>query len=57
MEIEYGHFQRAIALPEDVDPARATADYRQGLLRIVMPVVERPRGPVKVPIEVEASDA
>jgi HSP20 family protein len=53
MEIEYGPFQRTIGLPDDVDPAQATAEYEHGLLRIVMPVVKRPQtGPVKVPIEV-----
>jgi HSP20 family protein len=56
MEIEYGPFQRAVSLPEDVDPAQATADYEHGLLRIVMPVVERPTGPVQVPIEVKTRD-
>jgi HSP20 family protein len=57
MEIEYGPFQRAVALPEDVDPAQATADYEHGLLRIVMPVVKRPTsGPVKVPIDVRAHE-
>ena len=57
MEIEYGPFQRAIALPDDVDPAQATADYERGLLRIVMPVVKRPQtGPVKVPIDVRTHD-
>jgi HSP20 family protein len=55
MEIEYGPFQRAVALPEDVDPAQATADYAHGLLCIVMPVVKHPRkGPVRVPIDVKA---
>jgi HSP20 family protein len=52
MEIEYGPFQRAVMVPEGADPAQASADYEQGLLRIVMPVVERPTGPVRVPIEV-----
>jgi HSP20 family protein len=57
MEIEYGPFQRAVALPEDVDPAQATADYEHGLLRIVMPVVKRPTsGPVKVPIDVRSNE-
>ncbi|HEY6052841.1 MAG TPA: Hsp20/alpha crystallin family protein, partial [Gaiellaceae bacterium] len=46
LEIEYGPFQRRIALPEDVDPAEATADYENGFLTIVMPVVEKRRGPV-----------
>jgi HSP20 family protein len=57
MEIEYGPFQRTIALPDDVDPAQASADYEHGLLRIVMPVVKKPQqGPVKVPIDVRTHE-
>jgi HSP20 family protein len=52
MEIEYGPFQRAIMIPEGVDPAQASAEYELGLLRITMPVVERQTGPLRVPIEV-----
>lgn len=55
MEIEYGHFQRRLALPEDVDPDRATAEYDHGLLRVVLPVVERPRGPQQGPVEIRTS--
>jgi HSP20 family protein len=55
MEIEYGPFQRAIALPDDVDPAQANAAYEHGLLRIVLPVVKKAQaGPVRVPIDVQA---
>ena len=57
MEIDYGTFQRQIALPDDVDPAEATADYEHGLLRIELPVVERRAGPVKVPIAVRTHEA
>jgi HSP20 family protein len=54
MEIDYGAFQRAFTLPHDVDPSQATADYDKGLLTIVMPVVAKPQGPMRVPIEVKA---
>ena len=54
MEIDYGPFQRRIALDEDVDPARATASYEQGLLTIVLPLVERPRSGGKATIRVKA---
>jgi HSP20 family protein len=40
MEIEYGPFQRQVRLPEDVDPARSTAAYEHGILRITLPVLE-----------------
>ncbi len=56
MEIEYGHFQRRLQLPEDVEPSEATADYDRGLLRIAMPVVERRSGPLQVPIEVRTRE-
>jgi HSP20 family protein len=31
-----GEFRRAISLPEDVDPARVTARYRDGLLHVTI---------------------
>ncbi len=52
MEIEYGPFQRAIMIPEGVDATQAQAEYRHGLLCIVMPVVDRRSGGVSVPIAV-----
>ena len=56
MEIEYGRFQRRLALPVDVDPSEATAEYDRGLLLISMPVVERRSGPLQVPIEVRTRE-
>ena len=56
MEIEYGAFQRSVGLPDDVDPSRATAAYEHGLLRIAMPVVEPPSGPLRVPIAIRARE-
>jgi len=43
MEIEYGAFERRISLAEDVDPESADATYEQGLLKIVMPLAQKPR--------------
>jgi HSP20 family protein len=43
MEIEYGPFQRRIALDEDVDPQGAEATYEGGLLTIVLPLAQKPR--------------
>jgi HSP20 family protein len=54
MEIEYGPFQRRFQLPEDVEPGEASAEYDRGLLRIAMPIVDRRRGPLQVPIAVRA---
>ena len=41
MEIDYGHFQRRVQFPERVDPGEARAEYRRGLLTILLPVAER----------------
>jgi HSP20 family molecular chaperone IbpA len=54
-EIEYGPFERQIALAEPVDPARSRATYDAGFLTIVLPIAEQTSGPVKVPIEVSTS--
>jgi HSP20 family protein len=44
MEIEYGAFQRRIALAEPVDTAAASARYEKGLLTVVLPVAaEQPK--------------
>jgi HSP20 family protein len=43
MEIEYGSFQRRVTLAEDVDPAGAEATYERGLLKIVLPLAQKPR--------------
>ena len=32
-----GRFRRVVALPEDADPARVEANYRNGVLKIVVP--------------------
>ena len=52
MEIEYGHFQRRIALPEPVDAGAARASYSRGLLTIVLPIAARPPRAEKVTIQV-----
>jgi HSP20 family protein len=52
MEIDYGPFQRRLALPEDVDPGGARADYQRGLLTITLPVAQRPAPAGKVAIEI-----
>ena len=33
----YGYFQRAVPLPEDVDREKAEADFKKGVLTIVLP--------------------
>jgi HSP20 family protein len=51
-EIEYGIFEREVSLAFDVNVEEASASYRRGLLRIVLPVAESPPAPVRVSIEV-----
>ena len=55
IEIEYGPFQRRVALDEDVDPEDATATYERGLLTIRLPIVTRPAPRESVPIVVRTS--
>lgn len=43
MERSYGPFSRSFQLTEDVDPARVTGQFRDGLLRLELPKA-RPRG-------------
>jgi HSP20 family protein len=38
LEIDHGRFERVIELPTDVDPERVTAEHRDGLLWIKLPV-------------------
>jgi HSP20 family protein len=54
MELEYGRFQRQVALDPDVDITEARATYDRGLLTIVLPVTSRAPKPQKVAIEVKA---
>jgi HSP20 family protein len=53
MEIDYGPFERRIALPDDVETQNGTASYERGLLKIVFPIAPRPAPRGRVPIEVK----
>jgi HSP20 family protein len=50
MERSYGFFSRTFKFPEDVDPARVTAQLRDGLLRLELPKA-RPRASWRVRVE------
>jgi HSP20 family protein len=52
MEIEYGRFERRLELAEDVDPARASASYERGLLRVVLPLARRVVEETRVVVEI-----
>jgi HSP20 family protein len=37
MERSYGSFERAIALPTEVDESKAKAEFKKGVLRLTLP--------------------
>ena len=39
MEIDYGHFERYVELPVEVDKQRVTAEQRNGLLWVYLPLL------------------
>ena len=41
-ECSYGSFYRAIPLPEGADASRASADFRKGVLEIIVPTPSKP---------------
>ena len=55
MEIDYGRFQRQIALSDDVDVAGSKATYRRGLLKIVLPLAKKPAPAARVAIPVRSA--
>lgn len=50
VEIDYGAFERRVALDEPVDSEAADATYERGLLTIRLPVTKRASGPVRVTV-------
>jgi HSP20 family protein len=55
MEIDYGRFQRQVALGADIDVARSKATYRRGLLTIVLPLTKKPAAPERVAIPIRGA--
>lgn len=53
MECAYGSFERAMALPAEVDDSRARASYRDGVLRIALPKVRSARGARRIDVSSE----
>ncbi len=52
MEIAYGKFVRTIEFPVDVDPKKAKAVYKDGILEITVPKSERAK-PKEIEIEIK----
>lgn len=50
-ERTYGRFYREVPLPEGVDPERATASFKNGVLEVTMPAPPRQAKGRRVPIE------
>jgi HSP20 family protein len=50
IEIDYGTFERRIALGEGIDAGAAEAHYEHGLLEIVLPLRQRSADPVRVEV-------
>jgi HSP20 family protein len=42
-EIRYGAFQRSVPLPVEVDAAKATAELRNGMLKVTLPKSKQPK--------------
>jgi HSP20 family protein len=51
VERSYGMFKRAIKLPVEVDSAKVTAAYKDGVLRVSLPKLETKK-PKEIPVQV-----
>ena len=56
LEIDFGPFRRVIPLGADVEADQARATYRDGILRVELPLVRPEPRARRVPIEVPADD-
>lgn len=52
IERSYGSFLRSFGIPENVDPSRVSAEFKDGILRVHMPKSE-PSRPKSVAVKVE----
>ena len=55
LEIDFGPFRRVIPLGADVLADGVRATYRDGILRVELPLAQATRGPRQVPIDVDAA--
>jgi HSP20 family protein len=49
-ERSYGHFYRAIPLPDGADAEKAKAEFKDGILRVSVPIAENKRQAKRIPI-------
>ncbi|MBX9788296.1 MAG: Hsp20/alpha crystallin family protein [Pirellulales bacterium] len=54
VERRHGEFRRVVPLPETVNPDKAEATYRDGVLKVTVPKSEKAQ-PKHVPIKIEAT--
>jgi HSP20 family protein len=57
VEIDYGPFRRVVALGDEVVADEARATYRDGMLRVELPLARPEARKRSVPIEVPSSAA
>jgi HSP20 family protein len=50
VERRYGEFRRVITVPTAVDEKKITADYQQGVLKVLLPKSEKVK-PTRIPIK------
>jgi HSP20 family protein len=50
IEIDYGPFERRLAVGDGLDAGAAEAHYEHGLLTIVLPVAARKSGPTRIAV-------
>jgi HSP20 family protein len=55
MEIDYGSFERQVAIADPVDPDAIEATYTRGLLVVSLPIADRPSRPHRVEINTRSS--
>jgi HSP20 family protein len=56
LEIDFGPFRRVIPLGADVQADEARATYRDGILRVELPLARAERRSRQVPIDVDVSE-
>ena len=52
-----GEFRRVVSLPEDADPARVDASYRNGVLKVVVPRLESAKRDASAQVELATASA